>query len=137
MEKVLKMTVRYTCEDYKDCKELPRILYKTNYEAISFNKEEIVKFFDGLTEYMNENFGKYWQLSSARSVIEIAILNPGFTYDDKTFVIDPDPITQIRYGATWISGVYNSIEDFKENLDYIENLYNIYLKYYKKYKEEN
>ena len=137
MEKVLKITIRYTCEDYKDCKDLPRLLYRMEYETISFNKEEIIKFLDGLTEYMNENFGKYWQLSSSHNIIEIAILNPGFTYDGETFVGNFNPVIQARYGATWVGGIYNSIEDFKNNLDYIKELYNVYLDNYKKYKEEN
>ena len=31
----------------------------------------------------------------------------------------------------------DTLEEFKENLNYIKNIYNVYLNSYKKYKEEN
>lgn len=134
MEKVLKMIIRYTCEDSKaDFHSL----YRTEYETISFDEIEITKFVDGITEYMNENFGNYWKQPTTINRIMVQLIQPGVTYDGKTFIEELETKIRWRYGATWIGGVYNSIEEFKENLNYIKNIYNVYLNSYKKYKEEN
>ena len=80
---------------------------------------------------MNDNFGKYWQSSSMNHTIMVSIIEPGYTYDGKTFIEKDEGYNHWKYTATWIGGVYQSIEEFKENLDYIKDIYNIYLKHYK------
>ena len=107
MEKVLKMTVRYTCEDYKDCKELPRILYKTNYEAISFNKEGFIEF----------NWCSITFLKSKGISPNFHLLNESWIKSDLSSLWAYAKRNSLSHGKLCPSELDNNIEKFPDLID--------------------
>lgn len=60
---------------------------------------------------------------------------PGYKFNEQEFKQETDIKLLCKYEILWLGGSrYYSFEDFYKSLDFINDLYNIYLKYYK---EEN
>ena len=134
MEKIMQINIGYDCIDSKN---KFNSIYATHYQALVFNKEEIINFIDGVIQYMDDNFGKYWKTPSMIDTISLTFIIPGITYDGKTFIQEPNTEIRWRYGTSYITGIYHSINKFKENLNEMEDIYNVYLNHWKNYKEEN
>lgn len=136
MEKTLKFSIGFMFGEFdKNQEETYRILEDKEYSFLSFNREEIKNTLDNLQEYLNDFYGQSWKQNNYWISLAIRRPIPGYKFNEQEFKKETDIKLLCKYEILWLGGSrYYSFEDFYKSLDYINDLYNTYLKYYK---EEN
>ena len=136
MEKTLKFSIGFMFGEFdKNQEETYRILEDKEYSFLSFNREEIKNTLDNLQEYLNDFYGQSWKQNNYWISLAIRRPIPGYKFNEQEFKKETDIKLLCKYEILWLGGSrYYSFEDFYKSLDYINDLYDIYLKYYK---EEN
>ena len=136
MEKTLKFSIGFMFGEFdKNQEETYRILEDKEYSFLSFNREEIKNTLDNLQEYLNDFYGQSWKQNNYWISLAIRRPIPGYKFNEQEFKKETDIKLLCKYEILWLGGArYYSFEDFYKSLDYINDLYDTYLKYYK---EEN
>ena len=136
MEKTLKFSIGFMFGEFdKNQEETYRILEDKEYPFLSFNREEIKNTLDNLQEYLNDFYGQSWKQNNYWISLAIRRPIPGYKFNEQEFKKETDIKLLCKYEILWLGGSrYYSFEDFYKSLDYINDLYDTYLKYYK---EEN
>lgn len=136
MEKTLKFSIGFMFGEFdKNQEETYRILEDKEYSFLSFNREEIKNTLDNLQEYLNDFYGQSWKQNNYWISLAIRRPIPGYKFNEQEFKKETDIKLLCKYEILWLGGSrYYSFEDFYKSLDYINDLYDTYLKYYK---EEN
>ena len=136
MEKTLKFSIGFMFGEFdKNQEETYRILEDKEYSFLSFNREEIKNTLDNLQEYLNDFYGQSWKQNNYWISLTIRRPIPGYKFNEQEFKKETDIKLLCKYEILWLGGSrYYSFEDFYKSLDYINDLYDTYLKYYK---EEN
>ena len=136
MEKTLKFSIGFMFGEFdKNQEETYRILEDKEYSFLSFNREEIKNTLDNLQEYLNDFYGQSWKQNNYWISLAIRRPIPGYKFNKQEFKKETDIKLLCKYEILWLGGSrYYSFEDFYKSLDYINDLYDTYLKYYK---EEN
>lgn len=136
MEKTLKFSIGFMFGEFdKNQEETYRILEDKEYSFLSFNREEIKNTLDNLQEYLNDFYGQSWKQNNYWISLAIRRPIPGYKFNEQEFKKETDIKLLCKYEILWLGGSrYSSFEDFYKSLDYINDLYDTYLKYYK---EEN
>ena len=136
MEKTLKFSIGFMFGEFdKNQEETYRILEDKEYSFLSFNREEIKNTLDNLQEYLNDFYGQSWKQNNYWVSLAIRRPIPGYKFNEQEFKKETDIKLLCKYEILWLGGSrYYSFEDFYKSLDYINDLYDTYLKYYK---EEN
>ena len=136
MEKTLKFSIGFMFGEFdKNQEETYRILEDKEYSFLSFNREEIKNTLDNLQEYLNDFYGQSWKQNNYWISLAIRRPVPGYKFNEQEFKKETDIKLLCKYEILWLGGSrYYSFEDFYKSLDYINDLYDTYLKYYK---EEN
>ena len=136
MEKTLKFSIGFMFGEFdKNQEETYRILEDKEYSFLSFNREEIKNTLDNLQEYLNDFYGQSWKQNNYWISLAIRRPIPGYKFNEQEFKKETDIKLWCKYEILWLGGSrYYSFEDFYKSLDYINDLYDTYLKYYK---EEN
>lgn len=136
MEKTLKFSIGFMFGEFdKNQEETYRILEDKEYSFLSFNCEEIKNTLDNLQEYLNDFYGQSWKQNNYWISLAIRRPIPGYKFNEQEFKKETDIKLLCKYEILWLGGSrYYSFEDFYKSLDYINDLYDTYLKYYK---EEN
>ena len=116
----------------KNQEETYRILEDKEYSFLSFNREEIKNTLDNLQEYLNDFYGQSWKQNNYWISLAIRRPIPGYKFNEQEFKKETDIKLLCKYEILWLGGSrYYSFEDFYKSLDYINDLYDTYLKYYK------
>ena len=136
MEKTFKFSIGFMFGEFdKNQEETYRILEDKEYSFLSFNREEIKNTLDNLQEYLNDFYGQSWKQNNYWISLAIRRPIPGYKFNEQEFKKETDIKLLCKYEILWLGGSrYYSFEDFYKSLDYINDLYDTYLKYYK---EEN
>ena len=136
MEKTSKFSIGFMFGEFdKNQEETYRILEDKEYSFLSFNREEIKNTLDNLQEYLNDFYGQSWKQNNYWISLAIRRPIPGYKFNEQEFKKETDIKLLCKYEILWLGGSrYYSFEDFYKSLDYINDLYDTYLKYYK---EEN
>ena len=136
MEKTLKFSIGFMFGEFdKNQEETYRILEDKEYSFLSFNREEIKNTLNNLQEYLNDFYGQSWKQNNYWISLAIRRPIPGYKFNEQEFKKETDIKLLCKYEILWLGGSrYYSFEDFYKSLDYINDLYDTYLKYYK---EEN
>lgn len=136
MEKTLKFSIGFMFGEFdKNQKETYKILEDKEYSFLSFNREEIKNTLDNLQEYLNDFYGQSWKQNNYWISLAIRRPIPGYKFNEQEFKKETNIKLLCKYEILWLGGSrYYSFEDFYKSLDYINDLYDTYLKYYK---EEN
>lgn len=136
MEKTLKFSIGFMFGEFdKNQKEIYKILEDKEYSFLSFNREEIKNTLDNLQEYLNDFYGQSWKQNNYWISLAIRRPIPGYKFNEQEFKKETNIKLLCKYEILWLGGSrYYSFEDFYKSLDYINDLYDTYLKYYK---EEN
>lgn len=136
MEKTLKFSIGFMFGEFdKNQEETYRILEDKEYSFLSFNREEIKNTLDNLQEYLNDFYGQSWKQNNYWISLAIRRPIPGYKFNEQEFKKETDIKLLCKYEILWLGGSrYYPFEDFYKSLDYINDLYDTYLKYYK---EEN
>ena len=88
-----------------------------------------------MQEYLNDFYGQSWKQNNYWISLAIRRPIPGYKFNEQEFKKETDIKLLCKYEILWLGGSrYYSFEDFYKSLDYINDLYDTYLKYYK---EEN
>ena len=136
MEKTLKFSIGFMLGEFdKNQKETYKILEDKEYPFLSFNREEIKNTLDNLQEYLNDFYGQSWKQNNYWISLAVHRPIPGYKFNEQEFKKETNIKLLCKYEILWLGGSrYYSFEDFYKSIDYINDLYDTYLKYYK---EEN
>lgn len=136
MEKTLKFSIGFMFGEFdKNQKETYKILEDKAYTFLSFNREEIINTLNNLQDYLNDFYGQSWKQNNYWISLCIHRPVPGYKFNEQEFKPETDIKLLCKYEILWLGGSrYYSFEDFYKSLDYLNDLYDIHLKYYK---EEN